>query len=266
MADGRIFQPGRRRPVHQHDRWPDGAEHPQHDWPSASRSAIGKPSPTGSPAIAALRKRPWRRCDPHAPACSPPPPPALRFKDALFTKSLPDAPASIVVGKSPVSIPASTPSGKNSFAESRQAARRARPPDPLLAFRRPAAPRPAVDLHRLPQRPAPRLLRPETAGPSRRNSPDATGRLSNPGAGRRSLFRRSLSGAAALRRGRHLHPRTPRLSDCRRCSSFDRFAPYRRKLPNWPFYYRAADPALCAELVQPKVWDPSSFDGDASFE
>jgi len=46
----------------------------------------------------------------------------------------------------------------------------------------------------------------------------------------------------------------------------DRFAPYRQKLTTWPFYYRATDPALCAELVQPRVWDPSSFDGDASFE
>jgi hypothetical protein len=47
--------------------------------------------------------------------------------------------------------------------------------------------------------------------------------------------------------------------------SFDHFAPYRRKLPNWPYYYRAADPAVAAELARPKAWDPSSFDGDASF-
>ncbi|HVS37776.1 MAG TPA: hypothetical protein VMS17_19620 [Gemmataceae bacterium] len=44
---------------------------------------------------------------------------------------------------------------------------------------------------------------------------------------------------------------------------FDRFAPYRRKLSNWPFYYHAADPALAAELSRPEVWDPSGFDGDA---
>ncbi len=48
--------------------------------------------------------------------------------------------------------------------------------------------------------------------------------------------------------------------------SFDRFAPYRQKLPYWPFYYHAADPALEADLGKPQVWDPSSFDGDASFE
>ena len=47
---------------------------------------------------------------------------------------------------------------------------------------------------------------------------------------------------------------------------FDQFAPYRRKLPCWPFYYRAADPALHAELAQPEVWDPSTFDGDASID
>jgi hypothetical protein len=47
--------------------------------------------------------------------------------------------------------------------------------------------------------------------------------------------------------------------------SFDRFARYRRKLPQWPFYYHTADPALAAELRQPEVWDPSEFDGDASF-
>lgn len=44
----------------------------------------------------------------------------------------------------------------------------------------------------------------------------------------------------------------------------DQFAPYRRKLPNWKFYYHAANPALCAELSAPEVWDPSQFDGDAS--
>jgi hypothetical protein len=47
--------------------------------------------------------------------------------------------------------------------------------------------------------------------------------------------------------------------------SFDHLAPYRRKLPNWPDYSRAADPALAAELGKPEAWVPSSFDGDASF-
>jgi hypothetical protein len=48
--------------------------------------------------------------------------------------------------------------------------------------------------------------------------------------------------------------------------SFDRFAPYRRTLPCWPFYYRAADPTIDAQLARPEVWDPSVFDGDASFD
>lgn len=46
--------------------------------------------------------------------------------------------------------------------------------------------------------------------------------------------------------------------------SFDRFAPYRRRLPCWKYYYKGADPALDAELARPEVWDPSAFDGDAS--
>lgn len=46
----------------------------------------------------------------------------------------------------------------------------------------------------------------------------------------------------------------------------DACAPYRRRLPCWPFYYRAADPALHAELADPRFWAPSTFDGDASFD
>ncbi len=46
---------------------------------------------------------------------------------------------------------------------------------------------------------------------------------------------------------------------------FDEYAPYRKKMSNWQFFYRAADPALEADLREPARWDPSSFDGDASF-
>jgi hypothetical protein len=46
--------------------------------------------------------------------------------------------------------------------------------------------------------------------------------------------------------------------------SFDRYAPYRRKLPAWPFYYKATDPAIEQALRRPQAWDPSSYDGDAS--
>ena len=49
-------------------------------------------------------------------------------------------------------------------------------------------------------------------------------------------------------------------------TAFDEYAPYRYKLKNWPYYYRAADPAIHAELARPEVWDPSEFDGDASFD
>ena len=48
--------------------------------------------------------------------------------------------------------------------------------------------------------------------------------------------------------------------------SFERFAPYRRKLPCWPFYYRTADPILGSQLARPEVWDPSTYDGDASYD
>jgi hypothetical protein len=46
--------------------------------------------------------------------------------------------------------------------------------------------------------------------------------------------------------------------------NLDCLAPYRRRLPNWPAFYRAADAALATELRSPQAWDPSSFDGDAS--
>jgi len=48
--------------------------------------------------------------------------------------------------------------------------------------------------------------------------------------------------------------------------TFDRFAPYRRKLPNWPFFYKATDATIEAELELPERWAPSTFDGDASFD
>lgn len=46
--------------------------------------------------------------------------------------------------------------------------------------------------------------------------------------------------------------------------AFDQFAPYYRKLQAWSSYAHAADPALDAELRNPQVWDPSTYDGDAS--
>ncbi len=46
----------------------------------------------------------------------------------------------------------------------------------------------------------------------------------------------------------------------------DECAPYRKTLGNWKFFYRAGDTALQEELRNPQCWDPSAYDGDASFE
>lgn len=46
---------------------------------------------------------------------------------------------------------------------------------------------------------------------------------------------------------------------------FDECAPYRAN-QTWPFFYRAVDRDLAAQLTQPKAWDPSAYDGDASIE
>jgi hypothetical protein len=40
--------------------------------------------------------------------------------------------------------------------------------------------------------------------------------------------------------------------------------PYKRTLSCWVYYYRAIDQRLSQALLNPKVWAPSSFDGDAS--
>jgi hypothetical protein len=46
--------------------------------------------------------------------------------------------------------------------------------------------------------------------------------------------------------------------------AFDQHAPYRRRLPAWPFYYHAPEPTLRSALQDHIAWDPSTFDGDAS--
>ena len=48
--------------------------------------------------------------------------------------------------------------------------------------------------------------------------------------------------------------------------TFDQLAPYRSKVKSWAYFAHATDPALNAALRRPEVWDPSMFDGDASFE
>jgi len=41
-------------------------------------------------------------------------------------------------------------------------------------------------------------------------------------------------------------------------------APYQRTLNSWTYYYRAVGRDLSEKLEDPRVWAPSSFDGDAS--
>jgi hypothetical protein len=48
--------------------------------------------------------------------------------------------------------------------------------------------------------------------------------------------------------------------------AFDDFAPYRRRLGHWPYYYQATGAKLLDDLKNPGAWDPSSFDGDSSLE
>ncbi|HZK82845.1 MAG TPA: hypothetical protein VFC46_17310 [Humisphaera sp.] len=49
-----------------------------------------------------------------------------------------------------------------------------------------------------------------------------------------------------------------------RMRAFEQFAPYRRALGAWPYYYHAADSSLNAQLRNPELWEPSAFDGDSS--
>ena len=48
-------------------------------------------------------------------------------------------------------------------------------------------------------------------------------------------------------------------------SAIERYVPRRRKLPHWPFYYKAEDDTLARELSSPEAWDPCLIDGDACF-
>jgi hypothetical protein len=44
----------------------------------------------------------------------------------------------------------------------------------------------------------------------------------------------------------------------------ERIAPYRRKLSNWTYFYKALDAALAERLQNPQAWEPSLYDGDAT--
>ena len=43
-----------------------------------------------------------------------------------------------------------------------------------------------------------------------------------------------------------------------------KLAPRQRRLSAWYYYYKAREQGLAESLKDPKVWDPSGFDGDAS--
>jgi hypothetical protein len=47
-------------------------------------------------------------------------------------------------------------------------------------------------------------------------------------------------------------------------SIIERFAPYRRQLSSWCYFYKATSSELAKSLTKPEAWDPSCFDGDAS--
>jgi hypothetical protein len=53
--------------------------------------------------------------------------------------------------------------------------------------------------------------------------------------------------------------------DIPKMRGFDQVAPYRITKAAWSFYYRTTDPDLADVLAHPDVWDPSEYDGDASF-
>ena len=49
-------------------------------------------------------------------------------------------------------------------------------------------------------------------------------------------------------------------------AAFENRAPWKRTLQSWLFYYKANNPALEAALREPRMWDPSLYDGDASLD
>jgi hypothetical protein len=53
--------------------------------------------------------------------------------------------------------------------------------------------------------------------------------------------------------------------DIPKFDGFDRFAPHRITKAAWSFYFVTSDPVLTSALADPDVWDPSEYDGDASF-
>ena len=49
-------------------------------------------------------------------------------------------------------------------------------------------------------------------------------------------------------------------------ASFEAIATYRATKPSWSFFYYAEDAELERRLADPDVWDPSEYDGDSSYK
>jgi hypothetical protein len=45
---------------------------------------------------------------------------------------------------------------------------------------------------------------------------------------------------------------------------FPDLVPRQRTLPSWLFFYKSRDPRIDRSLNDPRVWDPTGFDGDSS--
>ncbi|HEY0811940.1 MAG TPA: hypothetical protein VGE11_01560 [Pseudonocardia sp.] len=49
-------------------------------------------------------------------------------------------------------------------------------------------------------------------------------------------------------------------------ASFEAIAPYRAPKPSWSFFYYTDNAALEGRLADPDVWDPSEYDGDSAYK
>jgi hypothetical protein len=50
----------------------------------------------------------------------------------------------------------------------------------------------------------------------------------------------------------------------RKRAILEAYAPFRRRLPAWRFFYKARDERLHQQLSRPELWDVCSYDGDGS--
>jgi hypothetical protein len=54
--------------------------------------------------------------------------------------------------------------------------------------------------------------------------------------------------------------------DVPKMHALDNSAPFQQALSNWKFFFLAVEPGLLEKLSAPECWDPSAYDGEASFE